>query len=521
MPGEPVFRKFAGSQRFHFFLLTVAFIVTRIPVLFDLDSVILGWRPPDSASIAMNFLRNGFDILHPQLMWGGNGPGYVEMEFPIVQYATAVLMEIFGVHEALWLVVPLFSALGTVLLIYLLVSMFFDPATGLVAGLFAVLSPTLITFSEMFYDDPTMIFFTVLGLYAWARWLRSGQAKYFLASALAMTLAILIKPTALHMGLPLAFLLYQKDKWRFLRDPRAWMYFVLVIVPPLLWYYHAHLLYLQYGNTFGILSGGHLKTASLDLLLSPAFYTRTAARIVIYHLTPIVIVLLGIGVFQRQKNPERYLFHAWAVAVGVYVLVVAEGVFGAGNQYLLPVIAPGVALASIGFTTLARNPRLNQALGPPWRRGILTVSLVAIFLGSVVVAHVTYRSRDYWAPGSQYQHVEKSSGVMVGEMTEEGSLIIVVGGQPVSERREESMSPADIFYFSDRRGWFSYYSWTTREEIERLRGLGAKYLVASANWSSGFKEQCKPAYEHLRKRYTLVVDDSRGLVFDLGTRPKP
>ena len=39
------------------------------------------WRQTDTAAIARNFYYNGFNILYPQIDWGGAGPGYVESEF--------------------------------------------------------------------------------------------------------------------------------------------------------------------------------------------------------------------------------------------------------------------------------------------------------------------------------------------------------------------------------------------------------------------------------------------------------
>ena len=59
-----------------------------------------GWREADNASVAMNFYRNDFDLLHPQIYWGGDGPGYVEMEFPLVQFLMVGLVPAISLRDA-------------------------------------------------------------------------------------------------------------------------------------------------------------------------------------------------------------------------------------------------------------------------------------------------------------------------------------------------------------------------------------------------------------------------------------
>jgi len=41
------------------------------------------WREADIASIARNYYREDMNLFSPRIDWRGDGPGYVEMEFPI------------------------------------------------------------------------------------------------------------------------------------------------------------------------------------------------------------------------------------------------------------------------------------------------------------------------------------------------------------------------------------------------------------------------------------------------------
>ena len=49
------------------------------------------WRQADTAAIARNLYQNGFNLLYPQIDWGGNSPGYVESEFQLYPFLVALL----------------------------------------------------------------------------------------------------------------------------------------------------------------------------------------------------------------------------------------------------------------------------------------------------------------------------------------------------------------------------------------------------------------------------------------------
>jgi hypothetical protein len=102
----------SDTRQYHVPLLLAFSVVTRIGAFFHIDTVTLGWRQSDLSSIAMNYLANGFRLAYPQIDWGGAGPGYVEMEFPIIPYLTAVLYKVFGVHDVLALVIPFVCGIG-------------------------------------------------------------------------------------------------------------------------------------------------------------------------------------------------------------------------------------------------------------------------------------------------------------------------------------------------------------------------------------------------------------------------
>src|ERR1700730_13243980 len=245
-----------GWSRWHLVVTALIAFGAQLAVFTQKNVLILEWRPTDLASIALNYYRHGFDFPHPQILWGGNGPGYVEMELPLIPYSIALLYEVFGVHDWVALVIPMLFGIGLPLVVNVFTKRFFGPTAGFIAGLFAATSPTWLAMTTGLWPDAPSVFFGTLGLYTLTRWVEDKGKAWFLLAASCIALAILLKLTSLYLGLPVLFLFWVKYRCEWWRSRRVWVFAVLVLLPPTLWYLHAYRLFLQYHNTFGIIASG-------------------------------------------------------------------------------------------------------------------------------------------------------------------------------------------------------------------------------------------------------------------------
>lgn len=506
----------AVKPGYHIPLLLAFAVVARMAV-FHADQIIFSWRSTDMAGIAMNYYRNGFHFLHPQVLWGGNGPGFVEMEFPIIPFLLAVLYKLFGVHDWLALIIPMTSGLGLVVVVYLFARQVFGPAAGFVAGLFAASPPPLAALSVALWPDPPMIFFGTLGIYSLVRWSQNDSWGYFVMGACATALAILLKLTALYLGIPILYLCLVKFGPGFWKKPWVWLLAFLILAPSGIWYFYAHTLYLGYHNTFGILSGGYLKFADSEILLDPAFYGMSLLRMIVYHFTPVVFALFLYGILTSQREKIHYVFHIWFGAVLLYLCVAAKGVWIGHFQYMLPVVPPGAILAGAGTVSLLRKldtlPRLAG-----WPKSSWSVGLALMFLGGTAVADHVYESPETYTVKT-WSH-DRETGLAVARVTAPGSLIMVVDNQMGGEP-DRIMTPPNVFYFSDRRGWYVALSWLTEDLVEQRRSEGARYLVITGNTISLFEASCVPVKTYLSSHYALVLDTPEGVVYDLAVRKEP
>jgi 4-amino-4-deoxy-L-arabinose transferase-like glycosyltransferase len=509
----------APWSRAHIPLLLMASLLTRLPMLGDPAAAVLNWRSADNASIARNYFLNGFHLFFPQVDWGGDGPGFVEMEFPIVQFLTAALYGLFGFDERLTVVFPMLAGLGVVLVTYALGRHLFGPTVGFLGGLVAAVSTSLARFSQAFYGDPVMVLSAVVGIFAFLRWCETERVTWLALSAAGISLAVLIKPTALVLGLPLLYAAWLRFGIRLFARPSVSVFAALIVVPAAAWYAHAFLIGQAYGNTFGVLSGGYLKVSRWDLLFEPEFYAKLGWWAVMYHVTPVAFVAAVIGFLRRPSNRIALVCHLWIVAVVAQALLVPEGNFAA-LYYQLLAIPPAAILAGSGLEATAKwmqRPREGRTRFSS--ATALAVLLVLVGLGATFSMYRFRSKADFERFGrSKALQAQVAASVLRPEGLLIYSALNLGSSAPVG--RGAHSTPPEFFYFTRHRGWFVAIEWLTVEEIEALRERGAKYFIASDYWHHDLKALATmraDVLSYLTQRYRKLLDRDGVLVFDLAS----
>ncbi|MFM7725091.1 MAG: hypothetical protein ACKO7B_00180, partial [Flavobacteriales bacterium] len=92
--------------------IAVTTAILQGPYLFDFPGYIHGWAQVDRYALSMGFLRNGFDLFHPETyVYNPIYPGdfllqssstISAIDFPVHDYFVALLMKISGVQSP-WL----------------------------------------------------------------------------------------------------------------------------------------------------------------------------------------------------------------------------------------------------------------------------------------------------------------------------------------------------------------------------------------------------------------------------------
>jgi 4-amino-4-deoxy-L-arabinose transferase-like glycosyltransferase len=116
----------------------------------------------------------------------------------------------------------------------------------------------------------------------------------------------------------------------------VWLSVILALLPSVFWYWHARNLYVTYGNTFGLLSGGDSKFGNLEIWFSPHFYVSLLRLDFKWVLGYGLILLFAVGLFFALRKKDYRIIIVGLLVVGLYYMIVARysGVSGAAISRL-------------------------------------------------------------------------------------------------------------------------------------------------------------------------------------------
>ena len=287
-----------------------------------------------------------------------------------------------------------------------------------------------------------------------------------------------------------------------------------MLLPSVLWYAHSYQMYLEDGNTFGIFAAGSLKFGTASTLTDLAIYKKTAMRIVLYHVSPLPFAFFCYGLYLSLVRRDGLVF-TWLAGLALHNLVAFNGLRWAGHiGYLLTVLPFCNLVAGLGFQTALVH--LKQWLGPRWRASTLVpLATVLVVLTAVnfVVMSDRLNHRDLGFEIALWRG-KQLTGFKVAALTRPGSLIIVADHEMDGLTPATWMTPPDVFFFGDRRGWYFTLSWASPERIEDARRKGAEYFVVSAQSLRQYAEQYPALDAYLRQHYRKVTSED-GIIYDL------
>lgn len=427
-----------------------------------------GWRQGDTASIARNFARLQFDIMHPQTIYNGPPPNYVELELQIVPFLAATLYKLFGIHEIFGRLVTLAFSLATVATVgYFGRWLFGSALAGLTAAFFYAAFPGSVYYGRTFTPDTAMVFFLTAALYACARYLLEDAtlAPRPLARAAALvTLAYLAKPVAVIGLLPIAAAAWQRLRSGLPTRPTALA--VLLVVPLLiLWSYDRRVAsYAQWHWASGIVTL-HVWPSFVSAFASGGNFAaklgafRTCLGMLRQTMLGSVGFVCSVAAFVALpwiRARSRPLLWTWlgASLAYVFVVVTVERV----DYYMYPLL-PLCALV-VGGAAAAVAQAAREAVASPVARFAVLAAIAAVALTVVV------QGRDAVAGYYRYDPRVYRAARSLDATLDPGVLIVIGHYGP------------DVQYYIDRFGWEEDPAlWTPFDEQSAIR-KGARYFIS-------------------------------------------
>jgi 4-amino-4-deoxy-L-arabinose transferase-like glycosyltransferase len=452
------------------------------------------WRQADVAMIAENFYRHGFILFYPQINWAGTAPGYVGTEFPLVPFLAAVLYGIFGVQAWVGRAVSVAFFVLSVPFLYHLVRQTSNTRAALWAVAIYSLTPLSIFASRSFIPDMASLSLSLVALSLFSTWLeRTPHATLFLATGLAISLAILVKLPAMLLGVPLLAMAVSKYGVQALYRRELVALAALGLSAPLVWYTHAYHISLTY-PPYHIFGTGVLQMAEVG------WYVEIVHRLATSSLTPLVAVAMLVGLFVPTHTAYAWVFHWWLLALLVFIILAGWGNYR-HDWYQLPLVPVAAALAGLACDWGGR--RVAARAGAPLARlgaSVLVASLAAAAY-IAIAPHYEPKRLAWWQAGLALKRLTPP----------EALLLIADDGDPTA------------LYYSQRHGWhfLQYFgsapvdSQQAIDELEQRRTEGASYLVFTRN-TFWWLEHYLAFRAYLEAPYRRVHETEAYLIFNLG-----
>lgn len=439
------------------------------------------WKEIDYIMISENYYRHGYEFLRPEISWPAEEPRVTAMEFPLVPYLAAMLYPLFGINAFSVRLAPLLFYLLLMAYMFKLVKREAGTTPALGSAFFAGIFPLFSPFRNTLFSEPAMIFFSVFSMYYFAQWADSGKKREAALFILGFSLAIALKPTALYLLLPLAWIHYRKYGLA-LRKAGAFLWpLAVAMILPALWYAHAYHLSQQHIDVFGIFGGqfgGHDKMQTLAMLSDINWYITMYWRLKMILLGEPGLLLMAIGgAFSLFYWRKGLLFIFYLLAIFVFFAIVAEGQIDAPYRQLT-IIPPASFLITLGLLIFAVfTYTLATTLFGGLLRPLAGPATVLACLS--VLVFFPARKRHVFVLNDKEAPVHTSNWILAGEIRKvaSDSTKIILAGEYSIHKGGIDVSPV-TYYYSGRQGWVIQKGQWSEAVVEGLKKKGASLLGA-------------------------------------------
>lgn len=472
------------------FCILLAGLVLR---LYKIDAPLsdaYSWRQADTASVARNFVRDGFNLGEPHyddlssIQSGLDNPkGLRFVETPIYNAMFALLYKIapFMPIEVYGRLVSIFFSLVIISITYYLLLKEHSRMAGIGGALTYGILPAFVFFSRVVLPETTAVAFSFLAiLFLYGRGhheKKTASFVLFTLSFLCFAISVLIKPPIIFYSIPLIYLFAAKYKFALFRKFDFYFYFFMSLLPLFLW--RMYILSYPEGIPASDWLIGMVNTyaGQKNIFLRPAFfrwvfYERINLMIFGGFITPFFVA----GLFTKLKKVFLYTI---LLSAFLYLFVFEGG--NVQHEYYQTVIFPALALfAGVGIALFTQDKK--RFIHPVFIYPLIAFLFVLSFSFSYY-----YKVKDFYTYPADLNQMAK----IIDTFTLPGDKIIT-----------DRLGDTTLLYLADRKGAPMLYG-----TIEQLKDKGYTYYMTD-------KKEIVTDLK-MKKQYKILFENSEFAFFKL------
>lgn len=465
-------------------------VLTVLLRMYKVNEPVADWhsfRQVDTASVARIYVRDGIDILHPRyhdlsnIQSGKDNPmGWRMVEMPLYQASAALISRtIPSVPVDLSLrLISIAAAAGTALILMILMMEFGLPFAAVVTGFIYAVMPYSIFYGRTILPETFAVFWAILSVYLIYKSTLAHRGMWWLAigAAVAGSIAVLVKPTAGFLLLPVPYIILRKHTFSVTTLFTLALYGAVSLVP-LLWWRSWITQYPEGIAVFDwLLNKGGIR------FKGAWFQWLFAERIGKLMLGYWGLIPLGLGLISQQTRKEGWVTHLLGLGGLIYL-----SVFAAGNvqhdYYQIILIPPAAIYTAKGIVFLLTNKVFS-------RLASISVAVVSVLF---LIAFSWYTMRSfYW--------INRPEIIEAGEMADK---LLPKDAKVIAPYNGDTT----FLYQTGRTGWPLGFA------IDEKIAMGATHYVTVSPTDSDWETKT------LAETYTVLVRNDRYAIIDL-TKPK-
>jgi len=427
------------------------------------------WRQSLTNMIARNFLEGNANMLYPQIDMAGNQTGIIGSEFPFYNYLIYLVSLVFGYSHWYGRLINLIASSFGTYFFYLLVEKIYNKKVAFNASI-VLLSSIWFAYSRKIMPDTFSVSLVIIGLFYGYMYLTTGTFWKLFLFFLFTTLGMLCKIPALSLVSVVSIILIVKE----IPVNRKLIVLILTTLSLIivgLWYFYWVPYLLETYHYQLYFPKGLIEGFKEIIPLLPDFFEKFYFSSLCSY---IALAFVVGGLFFIFKSKDFYLKTGiLIITISFFIFILKTGsVFPLHTYYIIP-FTPVMALAA-GYG-LSKFPAKY-----------LYVPLILISLEGIA-----NQQHDFFIKhGERYKlSLEGLTDKNIGK----NELIVINGSQ----------SPQEI-YFAHRKGWTVENNAINKEELNRLKELGASYLIIN-----------KKSFANTIDYYPLISSDQNYDIYKL------
>ncbi len=402
-------RNFLRSDKFWIVVLMALTVSLRF---YKFDGPIAdwhSWRQADTSAVTRDFVKNQkinwlyptFEDLSSVPSGLPNPRGLRLVEFPLYNAASAILRDFLpelSVEEAGRVVTAVASGLS-VLFLFLICQKIISRKAAYLAALAYAVIPYSIYYGRTILPDPTMVTLSLGAIWFTLEYLSSQKKRYFVISLVLATMALLVKPFAVFLLLPIFYLWFVHFGFNIKKLTALLLYWFIASLPLLLWrFWISHF-------PEGVPASDWLYNGNGIRFKGAFWYWLFADRIGRLMLGYWGLIPLGFGLVRKTEGKYRLFSLFFFLSSLLYLFVFATG--NVQHDYYQILLIPSLSiLVGLGLDFLIFSaPKLTQLTKLTIPLGVISFVFMLAFGWYFVKDYYNINHPEIVAAGQKLQEI--------------------------------------------------------------------------------------------------------------------